>query len=167
MDGENTSMYSNGIHARSLDGRNHSSRNWVKGFWSTFAQDIPSEMRICGENMFAKHSIAYSALESYFYGFSIWNEDTCLSWDDTIEWLTLLNIKTVPVLYDGIFNVKKIQSLWKNDMCDTSEGYVIRIADSFNMKTFKLSVGKFVRKNHVQTTQHWMHGREIIQNEIK
>ena len=32
MDGENTSMYSDYIHARSLNGGNHLSRDWVKQF---------------------------------------------------------------------------------------------------------------------------------------
>ena len=41
MDGENTSLYQDGFHARSIDGRHHSSRDWVKGFWAQIAQDIP------------------------------------------------------------------------------------------------------------------------------
>lgn len=74
MDGENTTMYSDYIHARSIDGRNHPSRNWVKNYWSTISQDIPEHWRICGENLYAEHSISYDNLETYFYGFSIWNE---------------------------------------------------------------------------------------------
>jgi len=30
MDGENTTMYCDNIHARSIDGRHHPSRDWVK-----------------------------------------------------------------------------------------------------------------------------------------
>lgn len=30
MDGENTTLYRDGLHARSLDSRHHPSRNWVK-----------------------------------------------------------------------------------------------------------------------------------------
>lgn len=33
MDGENTTVYHDGyIHARSIDGRNHNSRNWIKNY---------------------------------------------------------------------------------------------------------------------------------------
>jgi len=85
MDGENTSMYPTGIHARSVDGRHHSSRDWVKNYWGGIAHNIPPGMRVCGENMFAEHSIKYDELESYFYGFSVWDQTTCLSWDESIE----------------------------------------------------------------------------------
>ena len=30
MDGENTTLYRDYLHARSVDGRHHPSRNWVK-----------------------------------------------------------------------------------------------------------------------------------------
>ena len=46
MDGENTSIYGDGLHARSIDGRNHPSRDWVKNFWSTIAGDIPRQTNI-------------------------------------------------------------------------------------------------------------------------
>jgi RNA ligase len=57
MDGENTSLYRDHLHARSLDGRHHPSRNWVKQFWSRLRADIPEGWRICGENLYARHSI--------------------------------------------------------------------------------------------------------------
>lgn len=36
------------------------------------------------------------------------------------------------------------------------EGYVVRLTSSFAYADFKYSAAKFVRKNHVQTDQHWM-----------
>ena len=33
MDGENTTMYRNNIHARSLDSRGGEERAWIKNFW--------------------------------------------------------------------------------------------------------------------------------------
>lgn len=69
MDGENTSLYTNGFHARSLDGRHHPSRDWLKAYYATFAHEIPQGWRICGENLYARHSLAYDALPSYFLGF--------------------------------------------------------------------------------------------------
>src|SRR3546814_8478297 len=64
MDGENTTLYRDYIHARSVDGRSHPSRDWVKQFRSGIAADIPEDWRVCGENLFAKHSIHYTALRS-------------------------------------------------------------------------------------------------------
>lgn len=168
MDGENTSLYNNYIHARSLDGRNHTSRDWVKGFWANIMGDIPEDWRICGENLYAKHSIHYNNLLSYFLGFSIWNDSNiCLDWDSTIEWFSLLNISAVDILYDGIYDETIIKKLWTIKDWDSSEGYVIRLADSFHYKDFNKNVVKFVRSNHIHT-----HGKNwstdaIIQNKLK
>jgi hypothetical protein len=165
MDGENTTMYDDYVHARSLDSRNHPSRNWVKQFWSTISYDIPQGWRVCGENLYAKHSIAYDGLPSYFMGFSVWNDrNDCLSWDDTQEWFTLLTIPSVPVLYDGIYDEAKIRQLYTKTDWGIKEGYVIRVADSFSFKEFKTVTGKFVRRDHVQTVKHWMYGQRMEVN---
>lgn len=165
MDGENTSLYSDYIHARSLDGRNHESRSWVKNFWSQICGDIPEHWRLCGENLYAKHSIRYDDLSSYFMGFSLWNEkNVCLSWDETQEWFELLGVTSVPVLYDGIYDEETIKKLWTDADYDTSEGYVLRVADEFAFKKFRHCVGKFVRPNHVQTTRHWKYGQRVEPN---
>lgn len=168
MDGENTTMYSDHIHARSLDSRGGIDRDWVTKFWSTIARDIPLDWRICGENCWAKHSIHYTDLPSYFLGFSVWDEhNVCLSWDETLTYFELLDIEHVPVIYDGIWNEYKIRSLeyilsWEQD-----EGYVVRLAESFNFNHFSKSIAKYVRKGHVQTTEHWRTGRFFTPNDLK
>lgn len=168
MDGENSTCYNNYFHARSIDGRNHESRNWVKNYVSNFQHDIPENWRICGENLYAEHSIKYDNLESYFYGFSIWNDkNECLSWDETLDWFELFGIVHVPVLYDDIFDEDKIKNLYTEDKWNTMEGYVIRIADEFSYFDFKNSVAKFVRKNHVQTTKHHWQSQTVIPNKLK
>lgn len=166
MDGENTSLYTDKTHARSIDSQNHPSRNWVKSFWSQFSGDIPIGWRICGENLFAKHSIKYKNLDSYFYGFSIWDHSTCLFWSETKEYFKLLGITPVPVIYEGIFNEKKLKEIASSLNLEENEGYVIRTRDSFDYKNFKFNVAKFVRKEHVLTHRHWMRNR-IEKNELK
>lgn len=155
MDGENTSMYRDKVHARSIDSGHHPSRDWIKqNVWSRIRYDIPEGWRVCGENMYAEHSIRYEDLQDYFLGFSVWNDrNTCLSWDDTLVWLSLLDIVPAPVLYCGVYDEWTIRSLWKG----TGEGYVIRNVEQFTYATFKDNVAKFVRKNHVTTSEHWMH----------
>lgn len=169
LDGENCNLYSNHIHARSINSANHPSRNWVKMLHGAIAHEIPEGYRLCGENLYAKHSIFYETLPSYFLLFSIWNEkNICLSWDETVQWAELLNLQTVPVLYRGIFDEEKIKSCYTKESFfgGIQEGYVIRLADSFHYDDFKTSCAKFVRKNHVQTTDHWLH-QAIVPNGLK
>ena len=97
----------------------------------------------------------------------MWNErNICLSWDDTLDWFSLLGIVPVPVLFDGIYDESKIRSMWLNSNWNTSEGYVLRIADELQYGEFKSKMGKFVRSKHNLTTPHWMHGRTIIPNKL-
>lgn len=165
MDGENTTMYNDHIHARSVDSGSHVSRNWVKNFWSGFAHDIPAGWRICGENLYAVHSIKYTTLPSFFMGFSIWNnKNTCLAWDETIEWFELLGITPVPVIYRGEWDEKLIRNIKVNKI--NQEGYVVRVASAFGYGDFRTHVGKYVRKDHVQTVKHWMHGQPVVVNGV-
>jgi hypothetical protein len=169
LDGENTSLYTNYYHARSVDSKNHPTRNWAKGLHSNFAHDIPKGWRLCCENVYAQHSIAYENLESYLYGISVWNnKNVCLSWVDTLEWFNLFNLPVVPILYDGIWDEEKIKALYneKRDWA-TREGYVVRVAREFGYGEFRKVVAKYVRSKHVQTTKHWMHGQPIVVNQLK
>lgn len=169
MDGENTTMYQDYIHARSVDSRSHPSRNWIKGFHSKISYDIPVGWRICVENLYATHSIHYTDLQSYVYGFSIWNDkNICLSWSETLEWLSMLEICPVPVLYQGIFDKEAIQKAFlKRSKESECEGYVVRLSTEFHYKDFRNSVAKYVRPNHVQTTKHWFHGQQVVPNGLK
>lgn len=158
MDGENTSIYRNGVHARSTDSSHHPSRSWVKALQAKISNDIPQGWRLCGENMFAEHSIQYQNLDSYFYLFAVFNdENICQNWNDTIEWAALLDLPTPKVLFNGTWEEKAIRNLSIDEaLC---EGYVLRLADSFKFDAFTASTGKWVRPNHVQTDSHWLHGQ--------
>lgn len=159
LDGENTSGYADGyVHARSIDSRHHESRSWVKNFLQRVVYELPQGWRIAGENLYAKHSIKYDNLKSYFYLFSIWNDrNVCLSWDETVEWAGLLGVQLVPVLYKGIFDEKIIRNLYTPEyQGNECEGFVLRNARSFAYGEFRYNVGKWVRPEHVQTNQHWL-----------
>jgi len=169
LDGENTTLMNDYYHARSVDSKNHPSRNRAKAIHSQFAHDIPCDWRIICENVYAKHSIAYDNLESYLYGISIWDEkNRCLPWDETVEWFKLFDLPHVPVLYDGIYDEQIIRNLYneKRDW-ETKEGYVIRIADGFSYGEFKKSVAKYVRANHVQTVKHHWMAQQVVPNKLK
>lgn len=166
-DGENTTMYKDYYHARSLDSNNHPSRNYVKGIWGSVKHNIPDGYRVCGENLYAKHSIGYDELESYFECFSIWDDwNRCLAWNSTCEWAELIGVKMVPVLWSGIFDMSVLRDFHKSLDLEKQEGFVIRRAEQFDFKDFGKYVAKWVRKGHVQTSEHWV-TQEIIPNKLK
>ncbi|GAA4962868.1 hypothetical protein GCM10023205_28310 [Yinghuangia aomiensis] len=155
LDGENTTLYADGLHARSVDSAHHPSRAWVKGLQGRVGAGIPAGWRICGENMYARHSLAYDALDSWFYGFSVWDAaDRCLPWDATVRFLRRLGIPVPPVLWRGVFDERALRKL----PLDTQrqEGYVVRTVDGFPRDAFGHRVAKWVRARHVQTDTHWM-----------
>ncbi len=165
MDGENTTIYRDGVHARSIDSRHHPSRNWVKQLQGRIGYLIPEGWRLCGENLFARHSLEYESLEGYFYLFSIWNqENICLSWQETIHWAEKLALPLVPEIYRGTFDEQLIRKLKIDEkIC---EGYVVRTETSFNYSSFKENIAKWVRPHHVTTDKHWMHSA-VVPNKLK
>jgi hypothetical protein len=169
MDGENTSCYNDYIHARSLDSASHETRKWVKGLWARFGYLLDDNMRVCGENLYAVHSMRYDDLESYFMMFSMWVDNRCLSWDETVEYSKILGLKTVPVFYDGVYDKNKIIEAFK-PYENKNEGYVIRDSGEFNYIDFRRSVAKFVRPEFRETVNnshgHWI-SKKIEVNGLK
>lgn len=165
MDGENTTMYSDYIHARSITSQGHASRDWVKNLHARLRFQIPVGFRVCGENLYARHSIPYEELASYFYLFSVWNEQNkCLSWSDTIAWSLKLEVPHPKVLYEGKWNEKLIKNLSvDNTLC---EGYVVRLSEEFEYDNFAQSTAKWVRSDHLQTDGDWKH-KKVIPNKLK
>lgn len=178
IDGECISIYPDGhVHARSIDSRHHASRSWVKALAARIAHDIPQGFRVCGENLYAFHSIFYTELPSYFFVYGIYDEENnCISWDDVVEFCALLNLETVPVLYRGPWDENEVKSLWTgkgtfptyaaisdqpsypNDFvpCD-AEGYVVRVTDSFPYQEFAQNCAKYVAPAFKSTMRnvHW------------
>ena len=167
MDGENTTMYPDYIHARSIDGRHHPSRDWVKQLQGEVGYLIPDGWRICGENLYARHSIPYENLPSYFMAFSVWDQyNICLDWNYTKYVCHSLNLHMTPVLYEGVFDEALLRKMASEMDLTKCEGYIVRLADQFHYDDFATSVAKFVREDHVQSEDHWMH-QEIIPNRLK
>jgi hypothetical protein len=155
MDGENTTLYRDGMHARSVSGTSKPWQSWMRNFHAGIAYEIPEGWRICGENLYAKHSIGYDSLPSYFLGFSIWNGASCLPWDETLDWFELLGITPVPLLYRGVYDEFHLKQTARLLDTNKHEGYVIRPLGGFQHSDFRRVVGKYVRPNHVQTSHHW------------
>ena len=184
LDGECTTIYPDGqVHARSLETSHHPSRSWVKQFAAKFAHEIPQGWRICGENLYAWHSIFYTDLPSYFFVYGIYDDrNMCVSWDQVQELCELLDLQTVPVIYRGKWDANHIQKLWTGQgrfptfgtkveyptpmedftPCE-AEGYVIRLASEFPYQDFRTCCAKMVRENHVQTATNWL-SRSVLPN---
>lgn len=161
-DGENANLYTDGFHAKSIDSRHHPSRDWLANWHAGFAHDIPQGWRICGENMYARHSLSYTDLASYFEGFSVWDEtNTALDWDSTLEMFELLSIVPAPVKWRGIFDERVVHQLVAELDLEKDEGLVMRKAGRIRYEDFGRSYAKWVRKNHVQTDDHWMHAAVV------
>lgn len=163
MDGEQTSMYRDGFHARSLDTPAHPSRSWLWGLHGKFAHDLPEGWRLCGENLYAVHSIRYRNLPTHFLVHSLWDEmNRCLSWDDTVDYARLFGLRPVPVLWRGTWDEAVVRGLPRMEFeGDSCEGFVVRVARAFSYREFPNVVGKFVRSNHVATHGHWM--RQVVE----
>lgn len=174
VDGENTTMTSEVCHARSVDSESHSSRSWVQNLWAKIRYDIPPNYRITGENMYAKHSIRYEGLESFFLVHGVWDGDTLLSWDSVIEWAALLGLATVPVLqYARIYTASDLMVLskhwerWQAEKPDEREGFIIKLNQPFDIGEYRLKVGKWVRPNHVTTLDHgWRFRNDYERNAL-
>jgi len=158
LDGENTTIYPDHCHARSIDSSYHPSRTWISKLSQDIGYLLEEDERICGENLAAKHSIYYKNMESFFYVFSYWKKDACQTWDETVKRCKELGLLTVPVIYRGVYDEDIIKRLWKPTYNDNDmEGYVVRISNyRFHISDFQRCVAKYVRKGHVQTGPNWM-----------
>ncbi|XAY06267.1 hypothetical protein DSM112329_03135 [Paraconexibacter sp. AEG42_29] len=163
LDGENTTIYADGsCHARSVSSGYHPTRTWVSALAGRIGHRLPAGWRISGENTFGVHSIAYDALPSYFQLFAVYDDhDLCLSWGDTARWAADLELDLVHVLYRGTFDASALLGLLDGPSAygPEREGVVVRWAAAFAVGQHQEAVGKLVRRNHVKTDQHWMHGR--------
>lgn len=153
-DGENASVSKARVWARSLSSVDHEYRHWVKEFAAKWQYLLGDNERVCGENLYAVHSIKYEKLLSYFYAFSVWDGETCLSWDDSLKKFNQFGLNHVEVFYEGEFNFNKIMSAFQPYKLD-NEGFVVRISDSFHYNDFGKCVAKWVRSNHVESPVHW------------
>lgn len=173
MDGEVSNIYHDGsFHARSLNTPYHPSREWIGRIAAEVGYKLPVGWRICAENIYAKHSIKYNDLKAYVQAFSIWNnENMCLDWNQTLDWCNLLGIEHVPVIWRGEYDREFIKDEFTHDkLCEMQgrevEGYVMRTTEGFHYDEFKKHLAKFVRSNHVQTSEHWRQ-KEVEPNQLQ
>ncbi|WP_245309707.1 RNA ligase family protein [Rhizobium sp. R339] len=165
MDGENTTIHRAGSYARSPDSRYHPSRDWLKAFAAGIQLQLEDGERIIGENLYARHSVGYDNLPSYFLGFAWIVGDEVQSWDLTLARFEELGIVPVSTLYRGPYKPGLFEGIAASLDRTRQEGFVVRIADAFPEAEMPIRMGKYVRANHVQSETHWMHS-ELIPNRL-
>lgn len=159
LDGENTTLYPDYMHARSIDSRHNFTRDWVKRMHCGLKTDIPEGMRFCGENMWAEHAIRYedNRLSGYFYLYSVWDQDLCLSYEYVELCAEACDLPTPQKLYQGVYSEDVLRQISSKLDLSKIEGYVVRSVGEFKEEDFHLNVAKFVRPNHVQqNAEHWL-----------
>lgn len=163
MDGANVTMYPDYIHGRSVKPLAGQDSGMVKALHAQIRHDIPAGWRLCGENLYAKHSIFYGNLSSYFLLFSVWDDrNECLSWDETREWAEMLGLTLVPELYRGVWDEKLVRALYQPQFEGSDmEGYVVRLARRFSYGEFRRSTAKFVRQNFAAGRHNYHRALEL------
>lgn len=192
MDGGNATLVKdtdNPVRARNGKYAEHKSFDLLKKrYWDEdWFNRIPENLQVCGEWLYAKHSIHYGGtcepecedvgpeLNDYFQIFGVFDTkyNTWLSWPEVEKWSKKLGVPTVPVLKKSV-SFTKTNVLW-NELLKLSretvnkghEGIVVRSKAPYHYGQFSKNVGKYVRENHVKTGEkHWSK-RDIVTNKTR
>lgn len=167
MDGENTTLTEDNCFARSLDSVDHPSRHWVKKLWGSLKYDLKG-IRLHGENVYARHSVAYDNLDSYFmlFGVSDATTNAYYAWEDVQMVAAELSLITVPFI--KFIQAGELSETVASVETSKQEGYVVRNVEAFmfSQESFNTNIAKYVRANHVQSDNHWMHSA-VVPNGLK
>lgn len=172
LDGENNCLNRWGVFARSHAAPTTSP--WtatIREFWQRIKGEL-GDLEIFLENLYAVHSIQYTAIEHHFYVFAVRERERWLSWEEVKFYAAMLDLPTVPQIEieptpiaQNVFEPKIKDIVGTKGAFDpvdaitgkpcTMEGVVSRNAESFGTDLFAQNVFKWVRKGHVKTGEHW------------
>lgn len=172
LDGSNSCMEPSGVFARSHgQAPTHKSFDLLKQRFYSLQYFLNPEEQIFLENCYAVHSITYDQLSDFCFALGIRKKDQWLSIDETVDRSAQLNLTPVPVLFRGIVkSAKELEKIVTGLTNQPSifggprEGIVVRTVAGFSDSDFSKKVMKWVRKNHVQTSEHWMNQPIVKQN---
>ncbi len=167
MDGSNVCLTRDALFARSHNGPpTHASFDLLKAHHANVRWEIPKSVEIFGEWLYAVHSIRYNNLPSYLQVFGVRDGKVWWSWDETREMANEILASTVPAIFEfypeteedlrSKVEVVAVHNFFKPTY-GTREGVVVRPLLDFFDTDFDKSVFKWVRKDHVQTDEHWQH----------
>lgn len=168
MDGSNVCLTRDGLFARSHAGPpSHPSFDRLKAHHSAVARNIPKDIEIFGEWLYAVHSIRYNKLPSYLQVFGVRQGSIWWTWEETQEMANEILVATTPAIFEfypeteaelrSKVEVVAVHNFFKPACGELREGVVVRPLGEFRDEHFDRSVVKWVRADHVQTDEHWKH----------
>lgn len=170
LDGSNMCFTRHHIFARSHNGSPiHPSFDYAKYIYSMNRWALHLDSSYFFEYLYAVHSIRYTSLPSYLFLLGIrddrtmtWasHNDICAFWQDNFK--EGGEIFLPPTLFKGILeSPEQIYDIARNTTISAygpeREGVVVRATKAFHQDNFQTHLAKWVRKNHVQTDEHWSH----------
>lgn len=97
--------------------------------------------------------------------FGMWDEtNTLLSWSEMEQWVELLDLTVVPVLYRGTDFSEAVTAWERSYSPESSEGFVVRDAGRIHYDQFAERFAKYVRANHVRTSSDWRNRDDFARN---
>lgn len=164
LDGGNTALNSGNVYARSTG--QIATQGWfahVKKYHAWKTKALNPDITVYGEDLAALHSISYELpMDETYKVFAVREGDEFLPLASVLEIAARLNLDVVPNVYHGTFNsVKEITEFFETEISKPSlygtqrEGFVMMTTSGFAADEFSTNVCKYVRKNHVQTDEHW------------
>lgn len=164
LDGGNTALNGGSVYARSTG--QEATQGWfahVKKYHAWKSTGLDPDITIYGEDLAALHSIKYQIpMDKTYKVFAVREKDQFLSWESVVSTASQIHLDIVPVIFNGRFNsIKEITKFFEDEIRKPSkfgterEGFVMRTVDGFDASKFSQNVCKYVRKNHVQTDEHW------------
>lgn len=167
LDGGNTCLYNGDVYARSTT--QPATQGWFAMVKKHHAYKTVNDTRYAyyGEDLYGVHSIEYDPIEEdktwRLFAVRDLVDDRFVSWDEVEKHALQLNVPTVPTAGSGLvfFSTDEITQWLQvamkhgSEIGTTIEGWVIRTVDGFDANQFHKNVAKYVRKNHVQTDEHW------------
>lgn len=169
LDGEICCFNRDSIHARSIDsGYSSPWQTAMRKRWEEMRHTLPVEFWFFGESMYGTHSIEYESIPDLVFIFALVTvafDGWVMPWDMTKTVCRNYSLSTVPWIrnhdLDASFSERQRRESMMMQIPEKSvfggpcEGYVIRNRNAFPFNDFSKNVMKVVRKNHVQTDEHW------------
>lgn len=166
LDGSNVCLTNDVVFARSHAGPPpHKSFSPLKALHANLRHSIDNRLSVFAEWCYAVHSIKYVCLQHHLNIFGVRDDETGEWWDwaSVVLMSQELGVPTVPVLLKGIVNNKEQLRFIVENLSGLSsvygperEGVVVRTYEGITQRKEKLiGIAKWVRKDHVQTSEHW------------
>ena len=164
LDGANVLIHRGKVYGRSIAAE--AANKWMAMVKKYHAWKITEpDLYLYGEDIYGVHSIEYGAVRENetFHAFALRDSVGDFRSMATLERFAMeRDIPVVPVVYEGAFaSIAEMRGFIHDEHSKPSalggerEGVVVRIAEGFSSAEFARNVCKSVRKDHVQTDQHW------------